>query len=41
MLVNSFAIITLLTGDEKRVRQISLLRYEILHIDFLNYILFL
>ena len=30
-----------LTGDEKRVRQISLLRTEILHIDFLNYILFL
>jgi hypothetical protein len=30
-----------ITGDEKRVRQISLLRIEILHIDFLNYILFL
>jgi hypothetical protein len=28
-------------GDEKRVRQISLLRIEILHKDFLNYILFL
>jgi len=40
-LAKSLSLSCKLTGDESRVRQISFLRIEILHIDFLKYILFL